>query len=121
MSDAEQILITVEEPIVLDDSIPGSRDGGRDIGGSFDGPDEPQQGWFKKRVPVDAQVLRTQMNGMLKVVQGLFDEAEQQTSMELSEVTLSVEILADGTVSILGTGGGLTNKGGITLKLTRPK
>ena len=40
--------------------------------------------------------------------------------MQLNEVTLSVEINGEGQVSLVGTGGKLGNKGGITLKFTRP-
>ena len=74
----------------------------------------------KKRVPLDAAALKAQMAGLLKVVGDLFDQAEEQTGMRLNEVELSVEINAEGQVSLVGTGGSVANKGGITLKFARP-
>ncbi|MGL5083150.1 MAG: Pepco domain-containing protein [Microcoleaceae cyanobacterium] len=112
MSDLEQLWITVEEP------IKGARET-FDTGGGFGTVAEQVGGLFKRRVPVDALALKSQMNGLLNVVGDLFDEAEQQTGMQLTEVTLSVEINGEGKVSLVGTGGTLGNKGGITLKFTR--
>ena len=39
--------------------------------------------------------------------------------LQLNEVSLAVEITAEGGLSILGTGGKLGGKGGITLKFTK--
>ena len=112
MSDQETLWIVVEEP------IEGGRDSTVDVGGGF-GVSQKIANVLKQRVPVDAAALKSQMNGLLKVVGGLFEEAEQQTGMQLNEVTLSVEINGQGKVSLLGTGGKLGNRGGITLKFTR--
>ena len=73
-----------------------------------------------KRVPIDVIALKAQMGGLLQVMGDLFDQAEQQSGMKLSEVELSVEINAEGQVSLIGSGGKIGNKGGITLKFTRP-
>jgi hypothetical protein len=113
MSDSETLWIVVEEP------IEGSRDSTVDTGGGYGFP-EKLTNIFKKRVSVDAALLKSQINGLLKVVGDLFEQAEQQTGMQLNEVTLSVEINGEGQVSLVGTGGKLGNKGGITLKFTRP-
>lgn len=75
----------------------------------------------RKRVPVDALALKAQMNGLLAVVGDLFGEAEMQTGMTLNEVELSVEINAEGQLSLVGNGGKLGNTGGITLKFVRPQ
>jgi hypothetical protein len=60
------------------------------------------------------------MNGLLQIVSDIFNHAQQQTGLQLNEVELTVEINAEGQVSLLGSGGKLTNKGGITLKFKRP-
>ena len=115
MSDQEKLWIVAEE------IVEGSReviDTGGDFG-SRGGISEKVASILKKRVPLDAQALKTQMNGLLKVVGEMFEQAEQQTGMKLNEVELSVEINAEGQVSLVGTGGKLGNKGGITLKFTR--
>jgi hypothetical protein len=96
--------------------------GGRssdDIGPSFGNTLSETQP-TRKRVPIDAAALKTQMNGLLQIVGEVFDHAQQQTGLQLNEVELSVEINAEGQVSILGNGGKLANKGGITLKFKRP-
>ncbi|MEL6249516.1 MAG: hypothetical protein AAFR15_16080, partial [Cyanobacteria bacterium J06627_15] len=74
----------------------------------------------RKRVPLDAQALKTQMQGMLAIVNDLFDQAQPSDGLQLNEVELSVEINAEGQVSLVGNGGKLGNTGGITLKFTRP-
>jgi hypothetical protein len=97
--------------------------GGRsseDIGPSF-GSTLSEQTPTRKRIPIDAAVLKTQMNGLLQVVGDIFDHAQQQTGLQLNEVELTVEINAEGQVSLLGNGGKLANKGGITLKFKRPQ
>ena len=98
--------------------------GGSDTGGGFGAPESTLEsitkGFKRKRVPIDALALKTQMDGLLNVVGELFDQADQQTGMKLSEVELSVEINAEGQVSLVGNGGKLGNTGGITLKFIRP-
>ena len=118
MSDREQIWVIVDDSIVDEEPGTGGR-AGVDVGGTFDEVPEKITGLFRHRVPVDAVALKNQMNGLLKVVGDLFEQAEQQTGMQLNEVTLAVEINGEGQVSLVGTGGKLGNKGGITLKFTR--
>jgi hypothetical protein len=43
-----------------------------------------------------------------------------RTGLQLDEVELSVEINAEGQLSIVGKGGKLGNSGGMTLKFMRP-
>ncbi len=114
MSDPETLWIIVEEP------IEGARESTADVGGGFGDVPASIANVLKRRVPVDAVALKSQMNGLLKVVGDLFEQAQQQTGMQLNEVTLSVEINGEGQVSLVGTGGKLSNKGAITLKFTRP-
>ena len=60
------------------------------------------------------------MESMLAIVNDLFSQADTTTGLRLDEVELSVEINAEGQLSIVGNGGKLGNTGGITLKFTRP-
>ncbi|NEZ59220.1 Pepco domain-containing protein [Adonisia turfae] len=126
MSDQPQLYVIAEfEETEKITSIEGERNGD-DTGGGWG--DEPTQGPMevirqrlnRKRVPLDAQALKTQMQGMLAVVNDLFDQATTETGLQLNEVELSVEINAEGQLSLVGNGGKLGNSGGITLKFTRP-
>jgi hypothetical protein len=118
MSEQNALWIVVE-----DETEPTPQTGIResiDTGGTFGGGvTEKVSQLLKKRVPVDAVALKAQMTGLLKVVGDLFEEAQLQTGMCLSEVDLVVEINAEGQVSLVGTGGKVSNKGGITLKFKR--
>lgn len=73
----------------------------------------------RKRVPIDALALKAQMDGLLKVLEDVFDHADQQTTLTLQEVELSVEINAEGQISLVGNGGKVGNTGGLTLKFIR--
>jgi hypothetical protein len=119
MSDEMQLWVTVEEvePVEI---ISGARDSD-DIGGGFGAKSaiEKIKEIARKRVPLDAVLLKSQMNGMLKVVGDLFDQAQVHQGMQLSEVELTVEINADCSVSLVGTGGKVGNTGGIKLKFSR--
>ncbi|MDV3351415.1 hypothetical protein QGP82_22115 [Leptothoe sp. LEGE 181152] len=126
MSDEPQLYIiaAVEETEAVI-PIEGERNS-TDTGGGWGeapkrGPVEViTQKFQRKRVPLDAQALKTQMQGMLAVVNDLFDQATTDTSLQLNEVELSVEINAEGQLSLVGNGGKLGNSGGITLKFVRP-
>jgi len=95
--------------------------GGDDVGGGFGPPRVTEQvkTVVRQRVPLDAVALKTQMNGLLQVVSDVFEQATQQRDLLLDEVELSVEINAQGQVSIMGNGGSLSDKGGIKLKFKR--
>ncbi|NEP20237.1 MAG: hypothetical protein F6J97_25690 [Leptolyngbya sp. SIO4C1] len=106
-------------------TIDGVRDGRRDTGGGWGaptrGPAEVVTKIFKRRrVSLDAKALQTQMQSMIAVVNDLFAQAQTSGGLELSEVELSVEINAEGQISLVGNGGKLGNSGGITLKFVRP-
>lgn len=94
---------------------------GVDIGGGFgDKLITKHLTTTTQRVPLDATALKVQMNGLLQVIGGLFDQAEQMPNgMVLDEMSLSVEINAEGQISIMGNGGKLGNKGTIALKFKR--
>lgn len=94
--------------------------GSDDIGGGFGLPRVTEQiKVVRQRVPLDAVALKTQMSGLLQVVSDVFEQATQQRELLLDEVELSVEINAQGQVSIMGNGGSLSNKGAIKLKFKR--
>jgi hypothetical protein len=118
MSEESAIWIVVEE-VSESTTISGARDSA-DTGGGFGSRvTEKVSSIIKKRVQIDAFSIKTQINSLLKVVGDVFNHAEQQTGMKLSEVEVSLEINAEGQVSLIGTGGKVSNKGGITLKFTR--
>ena len=127
MADEPQLYIIADVQETEDVTpIEGRRDGGIDTGGGFGAPPKRgpvevlTQGFKRKRVPLDAQALKTQMQGMLAIVNDLFDQATTDTGLQLDEVELSVEINAEGQLSLVGNGGKLGNTGGITLKFVRP-
>ena len=76
-----------------------------------------------KAVPVSTQKLEAEMTKFLQVVSKLFSHAEQQVNsksgLKLDEIEVSVEINGEGEVKLLGTGGKVGTKGGITLRFKR--
>ncbi|HEY9817310.1 MAG TPA: hypothetical protein V6D20_16135 [Candidatus Obscuribacterales bacterium] len=123
MADGDQLWILTEiEDIDETVIIEGQRSGRRDTGGGFD-PNETVEKITvtrRKRVSIDAQLVKAQMESMLAIVNDLFSQAETTTGLRLDEVELSVDISAEGQISIVGNGGKLGNSGGIKLKFTRP-
>ncbi len=70
--------------------------------------------------PVPAKKLKEEMSKFLKIVDYVFSEAQQQPSgLELDELTLSVEINAQGQVNLFGIGSTAGSKGTIQLKFKR--
>ena len=109
----------VEEPVEIE-----GRRSSPDRGGGFGasrGIEAIKKMGKRQRVPLDAKALKAQMEGMLAIVNDLFDQATTETGLQLYEVELSVEINAEGQVSLVGNGGKLGNTGGITLKFVRPE
>lgn len=109
----------VEETVEID----GQRSSD-DIGGGFGVPNAVEAVktlTTRKRVSLDAQALKAQMESMLAMMNDIFSQADAQTGLRLDEVQLSVEINAEGQISIVGSGGRLGNRGGMTLKFTRPR
>lgn len=93
---------------------------GEDTGGGFGQRFKEQvKTVVQQRVPLDAAALKAQINGLLKVLSDISDEANQQNGLQLDEVELAVEITGEGQVNILGNSGKLGNKGAITLKFKR--
>jgi len=114
----------VEEAI----EVEGERDATRDIGGGFGRPGTTERiteavrtVTRRKRVSLDAQALKAQVESMLAIMNDVFTQANAHTGLRLDEVELSVEINAEGQLSIVGNGGKLGNTGGMKLKFTRPR
>ncbi|MEO0704411.1 MAG: hypothetical protein AAF050_01970 [Cyanobacteria bacterium J06649_5] len=112
-------IVTDTEDTITPEEITGRRSS-TDRGGGFGIPGqvlEPSS--QRKRIPLDARAIKAQMQGMIEIIDDLFDKASTKTGLQLNEVALSVEINAEGQVSLVGNGGKLGNKGGITLKFLR--
>lgn len=119
--EAAQLWIVTEiEKTETKEVVRGER-GGVDRDGAYSPPQVTGQvrTIVRQRVPLDAVALKSQMNGLLQVVSSVFDQANSQAGLQLEEVELSVEINAQGQVSILGSGGSLSDKGAIKLKFKR--
>ncbi len=99
--------------------------------GSKDGT-SPGNPWVKraasaagipKAVKVSTQKLEAEMSRFVQIVSRLFSHAEKQVNpqsgLKLDEIEVSVEINGEGEVKLLGTGGKVGTKGGITLRFKR--
>jgi hypothetical protein len=129
MSENNTLWIVAETEIVVEPADEEGRRSSRDIGGGFNLPRqvlEPERmvkrdslGRLRQRLPIPADQVKAQMQSMVTIINDLFDQASTHTGLQLSEVELSVEINAEGKVSLIGTGGSLGSKGGIKLKFVR--
>lgn len=117
------IWVSVEtEEAVAETPVTGSRDGG-DIGGGWGKPaaEAVERVLKRKRVTLDARLLKEQMAGLLAIVDDLFEQAAQKSQMELEELELSVEIDGEGQVNLVGNCVKLGSTGGITMKFKAKK
>ncbi|NEO83065.1 MAG: hypothetical protein F6J87_02215 [Spirulina sp. SIO3F2] len=103
LSDEQLWIVTASEP------VDGSKSGN---------PYHPQK-LASQAVQVSAAVLQTNMSRFIRVVGGIFQQAEAAVGMELEEVKLSVEVTAEGDVKLMGSGVGLEGKGAIELTFKR--
>ncbi|WP_017656033.1 Pepco domain-containing protein [Fortiea contorta] len=73
------------------------------------------------RRKVEVTKLKQEMQGFLQAMREVLDEADQPNSkLQLDEVELSVEINAEGKISLFGIGGGKAGgKGAMTFKFKR--
>jgi hypothetical protein len=120
MTDAPNQLWLITEVETVETVVTGQRSG-EDLGGGY-GParvTEQVKTIVRQRVPLDAVALKVQMQGLLQVVGEVFDQANQQSGLQLEAVELAVEINAEGQVSLLGSGGKLADKGAIKLTFKR--
>jgi hypothetical protein len=94
-------------------------EGGRsseDVGGGFgSGVVQQVRKSLTQRVEISAEDIKQQIGNLLSVVGDVFDQARDEGGLLLDEVKLSIEISSQGQISILGSGGKLEGKGGISL------
>ena len=73
-----------------------------------------------ERSQVDVSKLKLEMQGFLKAMREMLDEADPPSAkIRLDEVELSVEINGEGQVSLFGIGGKAGGKGAMTFKFKR--
>ena len=109
---------------VITDVATGETAGGarssEDIGGGFgSGIVQEVRNSLTQRIHINADELKQQIGNLLGVVGYVFDQAGTETGILLQKIELAIEIGAEGQVSILGSGGKVTGKGGITLFFER--
>lgn len=85
-----------------------------------------QPGFFGRMVERRAQIspdtLKQNLNKFLDSMGGAMAGIPGTLAgFELDEIELSLEVGAEGEIGLLGTGGKLSGKGSITLKLKKPK
>ena len=124
MSETPQIWVTVETDEFIEETtaVTGERDGSEDIGAGWGTAEKLTEAvkrvTRRKRVTLDAKMLKDQMAGLLMIVDDLFEQASQLPQMKLDELELSVEINGEGEVSLVGNSAKLGSGGGITMKFT---
>ena len=123
MTDDNTLWIVTDAEVIEEKVEVEGRRSSEDIGGGFGPPRriyEAERTVQSRRVPIPAEKVKAQMQSMVTIVNDLFDQASTRTGLQLNEVELSVEINAEGKVSLIGSGGKLGSKGGIKLKFVRP-
>lgn len=92
-----------------------------DMGGHYELYPEPEsKDSDREQTLVKAEQLKREMSEFLDAMQEVLELAERPKSkMQLDEIELSIEINGEGKVSLLGTGGKIGGKGGMTLKFKR--
>jgi hypothetical protein len=97
--------------------------GGRsssDIGGHIGEQKKSAEVAATERSQVDVSKLKLEMQGFLKAMREMLDEADPPSAkIRLDEVELSVEINGEGQVSLFGVGGKAGGKGAMTFKFKR--
>lgn len=89
----------------------------RDTGGKIG---ESAEVAATERSQVDVSKLKLEMQGFLKAMREMLDEADPPgAKIRLDEVELSVEINGEGQVSLFGVGGKAGGKGAMTFKFKR--
>jgi hypothetical protein len=92
-------------------------------------PDAVVRGLFRRldeirygRIKISTVELRTHLDEFLRSMDKIIGELPSDIGgFSLDSVSLAVEISAKGTVTLLGTGGELAGKGGVTFTLKRSR
>jgi hypothetical protein len=90
-------------------------------------PDGQVRGLFKRsqevryaRVNIPAEDLSSRLKEFFETIHSALNEIPSEVGgLSLDTIALAVEISAKGTVSLLGTGGEIAAKGGMTFTLKR--
>jgi hypothetical protein len=91
-----------------------------DIGGRLGEQKSSPEVAATERSQVDVSKLKLEMQGFLKAMREMLDEADPPSAkIRLDEVELSVEINGEGQVSLFGVGGKAGGKGAMTFKFKR--
>ncbi len=91
-----------------------------DIGGQIGEQKRSPEVAATERSQVDVSKLKLEMQGFLKAMREMLDEADPPSAkIRLDEVELSVEINGEGQVSLFGIGGKAGGKGAMTFKFKR--
>lgn len=91
-----------------------------DIGGRLGEQKSSPEVAATERSKVDVSKLKLEMQGFLKAMREMLDEADPPSAkIRLDEVELSVEINGEGQVSLFGVGGKAGGKGAMTFKFKR--
>jgi hypothetical protein len=73
------------------------------------------------RVQIPSNTLRENLAAFLTNMSQVIEHLPEQIGgLSIDSLSISMEVSAKGTVSLLGTGGELAGKGGLTLSLKRP-
>ena len=116
-----ELLVTVESSLEEASGYQqGERDGRQDVGGGFfaDPIGTVQDNLRRRQITLNPDQFHQQMAGWLRVAQSAFDQVALHPHMKLQELELTLEINGEGQVSLMGTGGRVSGKGGITLRFT---
>jgi len=91
-----------------------------DIGGRLGEQKSSPEVAATERSQVDVSKLKLEMQGFLKAMREMLDEADPPSAkIRLDEVELSIEINGEGQVSLFGVGGKAGGKGAMTFKFKR--
>lgn len=77
-------------------------------------------GWFERRAQVSPETLQANLKAFLESMETAMKGIPGvMAGYALEEVSLTLEVGAKGEIGLLGTGGELSGKGSISLKLKR--
>ncbi|MBD0269286.1 MAG: hypothetical protein ICV77_13470 [Cyanobacteria bacterium Co-bin8] len=103
---------------VVTDDVPESTRSGGNLRNPYS-PDTPPVAVPRSSVPVSAARLEESMADFMQAMGRVLKQAQARAgelgSLELDEVTLSVEVNGEGQLSLLGSGAKAGASGGITL------
>ena len=92
--------------------------------GYDDDPQFAERGVFTKRIArgvVDAQALENEVKSFLGAMERIIGNLSDQVGRyQMDSITVSAEVNAKGKVSLLGSGGEMGGKGGMSFTFKRP-